>query len=153
MGSRGYFMTIKWYENRSLLFHFCWINILSCCEQFTKSPKRECNPVLTVAPLFCYYQIGHKEQAGKSVGKTKIGAWHSKLCNTEIQFTFMMTHLITFSFLLRKTDWACTVCLANNWYPVITDRTSWLKRVAGQRAFPKIEMVWGKWKCNARNVM
>lgn len=40
--------------------------------------------MLTVAPLFCYHQIGHKEQAEKSVGKRKISAWHNKLCSTEM---------------------------------------------------------------------
>lgn len=36
--------------------------------------KSECNPVLTVDALFCYHQIGHKEQAEKSVAKRKISA-------------------------------------------------------------------------------
>lgn len=140
MGSRGYFMTTKWYEIRNVPSQFYWIDVHSCCKQFTKSPKSQCNLVLTNAPLFWYHQIGEKEHVGKSVGK-KVWAQHSKLCNTEMWFTFMTTHLITFLFLLRKNRLGLYCMSCNDWYPVITDRTYWLNKVAGQKAFAKIKVV------------
>lgn len=53
--SRGYYMSVKWYEIRGVLFHFYWKYVPSCCAQFTKSPKSEYNPSLPIIPLFCYH--------------------------------------------------------------------------------------------------
>lgn len=114
--SRGYCMSIKWYEIRSVLLHFYWNNVPSCCEQFTKSPKGECNPLLPICSLVPLssnwtqrtgWQMNRQKEDKEDQGLTHtkaVGQWNT------IHFYIATPHYFLIPFEKNTLGLYCTSC-------------------------------------------